>query len=82
MLNGILKAPSICLLEYSDSFLTSRILILFNFSISTKFFDLMVFIEETIFPSFSHFLTPPFKYPRQLSNPTLESLVIASLSFP
>ena len=34
------------------------------------------------FPFFIHFFIPPSKNPRQLSNPILESLVMASFSLP
>lgn len=80
-LRGILFAPSICLLIYSDSLLTSIILIEFNFKLSTKDCEEMDSTFSSPYLSFQ-LLKPPSKYPMQLSYPTLESLVIASISFP
>jgi len=37
---------------------------------------------DILFLFFFQVLNPPFKYPMQLSYPILESLVIASFSFP
>ena len=76
------RLASIWLLLYSETFLTSKILILLTFKVSTNEVAETDLSVEILFLLFFQFLNPPFKYPMQLSYPTLESLVIASVSFP
>lgn len=77
---GVLSASSRCSLMYSLSLRTS------NTTRGSCFcLKVSAVIELTLsytLAVFFHASNPPFKYPRVLSKPTLESLVTASCSWP
>ena len=80
MIKGILREFCSDSLLCSFSDLTSRISLLLS---QVENFDADSLNTSLIIPPFLiQLLTPPFKYPITLSNPTLESLIIASFSLP